>query len=302
MLRSASIILALALAIGALPALADGDFWLDGQGRVFTIDSYGRIAINGSGTYWYPDRQNLDLQVTAEGDAVYTDSYSRLCRNGSELHYTWIRPHYFKIDSDGDIYTVKDWVSQSIQRNGSDTGYEIEKGSGFVVDTQGRLYYTSEKNGNLWIDNHDTGARFERDDFQVGPDGRLYFVNRLHQNGFMLFRYTPGAAQAESLGWLSRWDAFAFDARGNLWAAEQGWRITKNGRDTGWRGPNVHLDGAGNCYHQDQTGRIYRNGQPTAFIAEGPMKVAANGDIVYVADADRGELYRNGQALGIRLK
>ncbi|MBI3891712.1 MAG: hypothetical protein HY303_09310 [Candidatus Wallbacteria bacterium] len=301
MFRPASIVLALALVLSTVPALAADGFWLDGQGRVFTIDSYGRIAIDGGSTSWSPDRQNLDLHVAETGDAFYTDSYGRLCRNGSELGYSWIRPHYFKVDGDGDVYTVKDWVTQSIQRNGGDTGYEIQNGSGFVVDREGRLYYTSAKNGNLWISGSDTGHALDRDDFVVSPGGDLYFANHLPPNRHQLFRYRPGAENSQHVAFLASYRGFAIDRRGNLYVAEQGWRITKNGQDTGWRGPAVHLDGAGNCYFQDQNGRICRNGQPTGYTAQGVMEVAANGDIVYVPDISSGELYKNGRALGIRI-
>lgn len=289
--------LALLLATG--PAMAQ--YWLDGAGRVYTIDSFGRIAIDRSSTSWRPGTEQLDLQVTEEGDAYYTDSFGRLCRNGSELGQSWLRKHYFKLDRQGNLYTVKDWVTDKILKNGGDTGYEIRKGSGLIAGDSGNVYYTSERTGNFCVNGRDTGHPFDRDDCVEGPDGDLYFVN-FHPNqmhNFWLFRYTPSTGQIERVAWLASRQGFAFDARGNLWMAETGWRITKNGIDTGWRGPGVHLDRAGNCYHADNNGRIHRNGIPTGFVTRGSMRVSAGGHIVYVGDSSDRELYRDGRPLGI---
>ncbi|MBI4860487.1 MAG: hypothetical protein HY815_09520 [Candidatus Riflebacteria bacterium] len=301
MFRFPIIALIVALTVAQVPALADS-FWLDGEGRVFTIDSYGRIAIDGSSTNWYPDRSNLDLVVTRSGDAVYTNSYGRLCRNGSELHYDWIRPHYFRVDQDGNIYTVHDWVGDKIQKNGVDTPYEIAKGSGFVIDPEGRLYYTSASTGNLCIDGQDTGRRFQRDDFKVGAGG-LYYVNHYpnQQHRYWLYRFDVTTGAHQHVAWLATYRAFDLDTRGNLWFADFGWAIKKNGVPTGWRAPTIHLDGACNVYTKNSQDRIFRSGQDTGYVAKGVYEVAANGDVVYVADPSDRELYRNGQALGIHL-
>lgn len=293
-------LITLGLTVGSASARP---FWLDAEGRVFTIDSFGRIAIDGASTNWYPTRSPLDLIVTSSGDAVYTDSYGRLCRNGSNLGYSWIRPHTFKVDGDGNIYTVHDWVSDRIQRNGQDTPFEITKGSGFVVDREGHLYYTSARTGTLCIDGADTGKRFDRDDFKVGPDGSLFYVNFMPNNGnqHWLNRFDPTTGAHHFVAWLAQHDAYDFDIRGNLWTAEVGWAIKKNGTATGWRGPSIHLDGAGGVYTRSSDGRILRSGEDTGFVARGVFEVAASGAVVYVADPGNGILFRDGVSLGIQI-
>lgn len=291
---------ALAAAAHAQPEAWGPPFKVDGQGNVYHIDSFGRIAVNGSSTGWYPERDRGHFEVTRDGDVYYFDSFGRLCRNGAEVGQSWIRKGEFQLDGAGNLYTVKDWVDDEILRNGSETGYEIQKGSPFSVDDAGRVAYFDEATGKLEVDGVEVGEQFMPGMFKLAANGDVYWAQRL-QHGTRLFRWKKSSGQHVFMSDLSRLDHFGFDAAGNLWYTDSALRVFKNGSPTGWRGFGFGLDAAGNLYtaFDDQ---IMKNGQPTGWTCRGHYDVAADGDVVHVVDPVRGKIARNGALLSFEVQ
>lgn len=295
------------LAAAALAATAFADtpqawgppFQVDGQGDVYYIDSFGRIAVNGSSTSWYPERDRGRFEVTRAGDVFYFDSFGRLCRNGAEVGQSWIRKGEFQLDGAGNLFTVKEWVDDEILKNGSETGYEIQKDSPFAVDDEGRVAYFDEASGKLEVDGVEVGEQFMPGMFKLAPGGDVYWAQRLQQ-GTRLFRWKKSTGQHVFLSDLSRFDHFGFDAQGDLWYTDSALRVFKNGKPTGWRGYGFGLDAAGNLFTAFD-GQIFKNGQATGWTCQGHYAVSAGGDVVHLVDPVRGRIARNGSLLSFEV-
>ncbi len=295
--------LTLALTSPATAAVSESNFWLDGNGRVFDISSYGHIRIDGRRTNWRPEQSPLDLLVTRGGDAIYTNSFGKLSRNGVNLRQSFIRERYFKVDGDGNIYTVKDHAGERILRNGSRTRYEIADGSGFAVSPGGRIAYTDRRRGTLHINGRDTGIRFRAQDFHVTDRGDVLFVTHRPRNGqrWLLFHLDTVTGERRLLSTLALRDSWTFDLRGRLWFADGLGRIFRGGRDTGYRSRSFGLDGAGNCYFLGRNWSVWRNGQDLGLRAAGGFKVSEAGNVYHLPRRNDGDLYRDGRSLGLRI-
>ncbi len=276
-------------------------FRLDGAGRVFHLTSWGRIAIEGSETYWQPDRDHDEFLVSRGGQAFYTDSFGKLSVDGASLGQNWIREHDFRIDDAGNVYTVKDWVGQEILVNGSGTGYEIQPGSAFDVDGQGRIAYVAKADGHLHIDGDKAPVDLFPGSFLRDGNGDYVYTVRNPPNRWRLLRYRAGSGQIEFLAMLPRRDHFAVDAQGRVLWSDFAQQIHRDGTDTGWRGFGFRLDGAGNVYHL-QGGIVHKNGRSLGQPGAEWLDVTPSGTVVSLTDAASGVVYRDGQKLPFRVR